>query len=353
MLVAGIAAGVVTWAAPASAGPAVITASRVEAYSAPSPEASVVSELGQGAPVCVLDETNHSGSLLHRVGWLAIRLPGGVGYVPAEAVNLAAPAPEVADCGGSAAAPEGPTAAPEAQPPVQGPAAVPRPGGPPAVVFPGAPATRPGEPPAVVDRSALLPGGFLPLRPARFVLGIGSGMEWLDKQAAGTNQIGDSGITLNGVVGLTLWDIVTASATFSFASPSDRDSFTEEVVPVTGGGGPQTADSTLLVASYSIAIGLRTPFWAIGRLDNGWATGSLFAQYGSAGVSGSREISNCSDCRKDDLDLSGGTFWRVGVDLLVPAHKPMTAWGVTVSYERFTPGAGLSDELRIGFSWWL
>ena len=52
-----------------------ITASRVEAYAAPSPEASVVSELGQGAPVCVLDRTNYAGSLLHRVGWLAIRRP--------------------------------------------------------------------------------------------------------------------------------------------------------------------------------------------------------------------------------------------------------------------------------------
>lgn len=347
------------WAGLASAGPAVITASRVEAYSAPSREASVVSELGEGAPICVLDQTNYSGSLLHQAGWLAIRLPGGVGYVPVEMVDLAAPAPEVADCGGSNAAPDAPTAAPGAQPPAQGPppvqrrARVPPPGGPPLVAFPGAPAARPSEPPAVVDRSALLPGGFLPLRPARFVLGFGSGMEWLDKQAAAANQIGDSGITFNGTLGLTLWDIVTTSATFSLAFPSDLGSFTEEVVNEMGGGDPQTADSTLRVASYSIAIGLRTPFWAFGRVENGWAAGSLFAQYGTAGVSGSRTISDCSDCRKDDLSLPGGTFWRVGLDLFLPARKPTVSYGLTASYERYAAGAGLSDEFRIGFSYWL
>src|ERR1044071_3267402 len=93
MLFAGIAAGVLAWAGSAAAGPAVIAASRVEAFSAPSQQSSVVSELGQGAPVCVLDRTNYPGVLLHRQGWLAIRLPGGVGYVPVETVDLAAPAP--------------------------------------------------------------------------------------------------------------------------------------------------------------------------------------------------------------------------------------------------------------------
>jgi len=346
MLVAGIAAGVVAWAGSASAGPAVITASHVEAFSAPSREAGVMSELGQGAPVCVLDPTNHAGMLLRRVGWLAIRLPGGVGYVPVETVDLAAPAPEVVDCGG-------PTAAPGAQPPAQGPAPVPRPGRPPIVAFPGSPDAPPGQRAAAVDRPALLPGGFLPLRPARFVLGMGSGMEWLDKRAAATNQIGDSGITLNGTLGLILYDIVTASATFSVAFPSDNNSFTQEVVPEMGGGDPQSADSTLTVASYSIAIGLRTPFWALGRVENGWVAGSLFAQYGSAGVGGTRTISNCTDCRKDDIHIPGGTFWRVGFDLILPTRKPTASYGLTASYERYAAGAGLSDELRMGFSYWL
>lgn len=348
-IAAGIAAGIVAWAGSAWAGPAVITASRVEALSAPSPEASVVSEFGQGAPICVLDKTNYSGLLLHRAGWLAIRLSSGVGYVPAQAVDLTAPAPEVTDCGGSTAAPDAPTAAPGAPPPVQAPAAVPHPDDEPVVWFPHAPAA----PAQGVDPPALLPGGFLPLRPARVVFGIGSGMEWLDKQAAAANQIGDSGPTFNGTFGLTLFDVIVTSATFSLTFPGDNGSFSETVVPVMGGGSPESADSSLTLASYSVAIGLRTPFWSLGRVANGWAAGSLFAQYGSAGISGMRSISNCTDCRKEDIHIPGGTFWRVGLDLLLPTRKPAQSWGLTASYEHYEAGAGLTDELRVGFSYWL
>jgi hypothetical protein len=104
--------------------------------------------------------------------------------------------------------------------------------------------------------------------------------------------------------------------------------------------------------SYSIAIGLRTPFWALGSMASGWAAGSLFAQYGSTGVGGTRTISNCSDCRKDDLHLASGTFWRVGFDLLLPTRKPTESYGLTASHEQYMAGAGLSDEVRIGFSYW-
>jgi hypothetical protein len=41
------------------------------------------------------------------------------------------------------------------------------------------------------------------------------------------------------------------------------------------------------------------------------------------------------------------------VDLLVPSHKPGAAYGVTVSYQRYGAGSGLTDEVRIGFSCWL
>ncbi len=349
MLVAGVAAGLVAWAGSASAGPAVIAGSRVEAYSAPSREASVVTELGQGAPVCVLDQSNYSGVLLHRVGWLAIRLPGGVGYVPIETVDLAAPAPEVTDCGGSSAAPGAQPPAPEL-----------RPGGPPIAAFPRQPAALPGgpaaptsEPAAVGDRPALLPGGFLPLRPARFLLSFGSGEQWLDKQWAAANQIGDSGLTLNGTLGLTLYDIVMISAAFAVAFPSDNGMFSEEVVPVMGGGGPQSLDSSLKLGSYSIAVGLRTPFWALGAVEHGWAAGALFAQIGTAGVSGTRTISDCTDCREDNLVIPGGTFWRVGLDLFLPGRKPTAGYGLTVAYDQYMAGAGLSNELHIGLSFWL
>jgi hypothetical protein len=353
MLVAGVAAGVVAWAGSASAGPAVITAARVEALSAPSREASVVSELGQGAPVCVLDRSNYPGVVLDRAGWLAIRLPGGVGYVPVETVDLAAPAPEVANCGGSGES----TAAPA----VQAPAPVLQPGAAPIAAFPrqsGAapiaafPRTSASEPAPAVDRPALLPGRFLPLRPARLLLGIGSGMQWLDSPTAAANKIGDSGVTFNGTLGFTLYDIVMVSTTGSFVHLTDGAAFSEDVVNEMGGGDPHSAGSGLVVGSYSIAVGLRTPFWAIGAVENGWAAGSLFVQYGAAGVSGARAISDCVDCRVDEITLSGGAFWRLGVDLFLPLRKPPAGYGLTVSYDHYDPGAGLRDELRIGFSYW-
>lgn len=350
MLVVGVAAGLVAWAGSASAGPAVIAAARVEALSAPSREASVVSELGQGAPVCVLDRSNYSGVLLDRAGWLAIRLPGGVGYVPVETVDLAEPAPEVADCGGTTAAPGAQDPPPALRPgaPI---AAFPRQSG--AAPIAAFPRTGAGEPAPASARSALLPGGFVPLRQARLVLSLGSGVQWLDRSTAAANRIGDAGPTLSGSLGFTLYDIVMVSTAFAFAHLPDGASFSEDVVPVMGGGSPHSEDSNLMVASYSIAAGLRTPFWAIGAVENGWVAGALFAQYGSAGVSSRRAIADCVDCAADLLAIPGGTFWRFGVDLFVPSRKPGRGWGLTVSYDRYDPGAGLSDELRIGLSLWL
>jgi hypothetical protein len=344
-------AGVVAWAGPAAAGPAVIAAAHVEAYAAPSQEASVMSELGQGAPVCVLDRNNYTGTLLDRTGWLAIRLPGGVGYVPAENIDLTAPAPEVANCDGSVAAPPGP-------------APVLPPGAAPVAAFPDRSDTTPiaafprtgtSEPAPALDRPALLPGGFVPLRPVRLVLDIGSGMQWLDKRAAAANHVSDSGVTLNSTVGFTLHDIVTLSAAFSLFFLKDDDSFSEEVMPLMGGGTPHTESSSLVVGSYSVAAGLRTPFWALGALKHGWAAGSLFAQLGTAGVSGNREIANCVDCRLDHIAIAGGTFWRVGVDLFLPLRGPSagSGYGLTASYEHYLAGAGLGGELRIGLSYWL
>jgi hypothetical protein len=356
-LIAGIAAAVLTWAGSASAGPAAIAASRVEAFSAPSRQSSVVSELGQGAPVCVLDQTNYPGVLLHRQGWLAIRLPGGVGYVPVETIDLAAPAPEVPDCSGSSIAP-GTQAVTQAQPQTQSAAPVLPPGSEPIAAFSRRQAADPSEPPAavapaVVDRTALLPGRFLPIRQARALFGLGTGLAHLDPQTAASNQIGDSGITLNGTFGLTVFDIVMLSATFSVPFVSDKAPFSQDVVLQNGGGDSHSADSNLHVVTGSVAIGLRTPFWAIAPTDHGWATGAVFAQYGIAGIDGGRSISDCVDCRDDHLQFPGGTFWRVGVDLSLPGAKPDRYYGLTVTYESYMAGAGLTDEVRVGFSYWL
>jgi hypothetical protein len=340
----------VGWLGSASAGPGVIVASRVEAFTAPSSEADVASQLGHGAPVCILDESNYPGILLHRVGWLAIRLPGGVGYVRAEAVDLTVPVPDVAQCGTSAGSQtqgergQAPAGDPEPPPRVLTVAIPLQP--------PAASSHEPAESPPV-DRSALLAGRFLPLRPARLLFSLGIGGASLDKQAAAAGQIDDSAVTINGSLALTLYDVFMISGAFAAGGPSDHAPFTQTVVPEMGGGDPQSADSSVTVASYSIAAGLRTPFLALGAVDHGWVGGALFAEYGRAAISGSRSISDCVDCRSDQLNMSGGTFWHVGVDLLVPTRRPTFFYGVTALYQRYEAGAAFTSEFRLAFSCWL
>lgn len=338
-----VLAGLVSWTRLAWAGPGVIVEDRVEAFAAPSREASVAASLGRGAQVCVLDAANYTGVVMHRPSWLAIRLPGGVAYVPIEAVDLSAPAPDVRDCGASMAAAGAPaqSAAPgsaSSSPIARMSTVPPRP----------APATQP----VPVARPALLRGGFVPPHPARFMLGLGTGMAWLDKDAAAMSEFDDSSLTLNGMAGLMIWDIVSISGAFSLAFPSDHASFTQVVVDKPGSGDPYSASSSLSLLSYSIAVGLRTPFWALGATRSGWVATALFAEYGGAGVTATRTISNCEDCRVDKLNVNGGTFWRVGVDLLVP-RKPTSAYGLTISYQRYAAGTGFHDEVRFGFSCWL
>jgi len=71
------------WGSSASAGPGVIVASRANVLEAPSEAARVVFVIGHGAAVCVLDESDYTGVVHHRPGWLALRIrgSGGVGYV--------------------------------------------------------------------------------------------------------------------------------------------------------------------------------------------------------------------------------------------------------------------------------
>jgi len=344
-----VLAGLAAWAGPAWAGPGVIVAARVEAFAAPSREASVAAELGRGAQVCVLDRTNHDGVLIQRLGWLAIRLPGGVGYVPVETIDVAAPAPEVQDCGAAASEPADP-AAPRGQAP-----AFEAPRRPRALQAAAASQRTPASAsdPAPIARPPLVAGRFVPLHPTGFLLNVGAGEASLDRQTAAQHRIGDSGPTFNGALAFTIWDVVMLSTAFSLAFPSDDGSFTQVVVPEKGPGDPHAAESSLTVHSVSVAAGLRTPYLALGATNNGWVATALFAEYGTANIGGGRSISNCVDCRSDDLEMPGGTFWRAGVDLVVPGRSPTFSWGLTVSYVSYAAGAGFNDEVRLGFScWW-
>ena len=71
-------------------------------------------------------------------------------------------------------------------------------------------------------------------RPARFVFGMGSGAVWVNPQSAAQHHIDTTGISLNGMLGLTIRDMFMASFSFSIASPSDHASFSETVVPCPG-----------------------------------------------------------------------------------------------------------------------
>jgi len=116
---AAVLAAFALWVSSASAGPGVVVASRVDVFEAPSEAASMVSEIGHGGAVCVLDESNYAGIVHHRLGWLAIRIPGrgGVGYVRIEAIGpVASPQTPDPTCGGSATASVMPPAAPVTAP---------------------------------------------------------------------------------------------------------------------------------------------------------------------------------------------------------------------------------------------
>jgi hypothetical protein len=332
------------WVSSASAGPGVIVTSRADVLEAPSEAARVVVVIGHGAAVCVLDESNYAGVVHHRPGWLALRVhgSGGVGYVRTEAIGPAATSSTAAtSCGESASA---------------------------SVMPPTAPATAPvapiqrleaSEPSPVQARSPVMAGRFLPLHPARLMFGMGSGAAWLNEQSAAQQQIDSSGPTVHLSGALTIYDIFSISASGGAAFPSDHASFSQQVVPEQGSGDPTTASSGLEVARYSIAVGLRTPFLALFPTKKGWFAGALYADYGTAAISGSRSISDCIDCRSEHFDFPGGTFWRVGLDLAAPSSSPKAVrgdfygYGFTAAYQRYLAGAGLIKEVQVGLTIWL
>lgn len=340
-----------SWGSSASAGrgvivasgPGVIVAPRAEVLEAPSEGARVVSAVGQGAAVCVLDESSDAGVVRHRSGWLAIRVPGsgGVGYVRVDDIGPA-PASQIAD----------PTCGEAVTEPVMLPPAP--------VAAPMAPIHRwqASEPSPEEARSPVRAGRFLPLHPARIMLGLGAGAASLREQSAAQNHIESSGPLFNLMAGLTIYDIFAISFAGGVAVPSDNASFSEQVVPEQGGGDPTTADSHVAVARLSMAVGLRTPFLALIPIGKGWLAGALSADYGTAWIGGSRSIADCVDCRVESLDFPGGTFWRVGLDLAALSVSTklgpggIRGCGVTAAYQRYETGAGLTHEIQVGLTAW-
>ena len=341
----------VAWGSVASAAPGVIVAAQVEAHRAPAEDADVVSALGHGATVCLVDEASEPGAAKPAPGWLAIHLPGagGVAYVPAEAVDLTA----------AAASAEHPCGEPASAPGDAGSSA-------PAAATPAAPALRQGlvrpsiqlssraavrpyvpDAPAPPPPPPVAPWTFLPLQPARLALGFGTGSAGIQGASATQHHFGNSGITFRASIGLTLFDVVSMSASAGAVFPSDNASFSEDVMPLSGGGDVSSASSHLEIHVLSAAIGLRTPYLALVPTETGAVAGGAFVDYGSSSIHGVRTISNCSDCRSDSLDMPSGTFWRAGVDVLIPSHKRWAAYTISLAYQAYQAGAGLTDEVRL------
>jgi hypothetical protein len=220
--------------------------------------------------------------------------------------------------------------------------------------FRGDAADQPYAPRSASPRGAtsLLPGGFTPLHPARFTFGLDLGAAWVKDQAATQQKIGTVGPLIDMSAGLLIFDVFMISGSFGFTTPSDNDMFSQVVVPQNGGD-QTTADSSITVMRYSLALGARTPFWALGSTDKGWVAAALFANFGWAGINARRSISNCMGCRVDDLVLSGGSFWRVGVDLALPSRSPAVAWGFSASWQSYLGDASLSQEFVLGLDCWL
>ena len=316
MRVAVLLVSCVIWVPLASAAPGVIAVPRVEVYLAPSEVANVDSALVSGDPICVIDKQDDVSG--EHPGWLAIRRPGGIGYVRSEAVDLAVTSPAAAQrCKD---------------------------------------AIREAERPSSPGHTMAVAGMFLPRHRVRISLGLGGGATWLREQIAARHHIGSVGATFNGTVGLTIYDLVTISGLAGSTFPHDNASFMEDVVPL-GGGDPSTEKSLLEVQSYSITAGLRTPFLVLRTRANGVFAGALFADAGWSYVHGIRTIEHCVNCRKEDLDLASGNFWRAGLDLesdtSPPGARIMASWGLSVAYQRYSADAGLTQELGIRFTIWL
>lgn len=299
----------VLWARGALARPGVVTEASLQVREAPSDISRVIAVHHGGDPVCVLDDRRGTGS----PEWLAIRDGGdGFGYVHRDAVDLSPPPSATEFCHDVDAA---------------GPVAI------------------------------AAGGTFLPLRPVRFALGFGSGAAWIRDASATQHHLGSIGPTFNATFGFSIEDIVSISGSGGATFPADNATFEQDVVSL-GGTDPTTETSHLEVQSYSVAAGLRTPFYVLWPTATGVVTGNAFADGGWAYIHGVRTIEHCIGCRTDNLDMGSGMFWRVGFEIArrntVPTPRVAASYGLSVAYQSFLDDtAGLTRELRIGLIVWL
>jgi len=308
--------------------------------------------------------------LLVRVGeeWSSVRaaLPGRFPGLDVDAVAVPAMVRGAAFAGGPITSPPAPLSLREPfldagaiRPPGEGeapstadsPPVVPPPS-PPPIRGVSSTAAAP-KPLSTQQRPAASPGSFhfLSLDPVRFIFGLSSGASWLRPSSADPQGIGRVGPNFYVDVGLTFCDVASVSASFGAMFPSDRGSFTQTVV---GDGAPFSASSTLQITNYSFALGPRTPLLVLSPDANSVWAAALFADYGWSRIAGNRNIESCVDCRKEDFDLPGGNFMRIGANIgKVAVSAPRPGLVLTIAYQRYLSGAAMAQELRAGFSFWL
>lgn len=190
-------------------------------------------------------------------------------------------------------------------------------------------------------------GHFLPLEPTRVSLSMGFGGMSIKHQVAANQQAASSGFELGSRLALQFFDVLSIGVSFGVGGSPDRGSFAQDVV--SGDDGDETsASSGMWIMRYGVDVSARTPFWAIGPMQDGWFAGALFAGVGIAGISGGRDTADCPDC----LPLSGGTFWRVGADFTSPQENGQR-WGFTAEYQSYLGDASLDGEFLVSLGrWW-
>lgn len=82
-----------------------------------------------------------------------------------------------------------------------------------------------------------------------------------------------------------------------------------------------------------------------------------FGDVGWTYLHGTRSISNCTDCRTDELDLQSGGFWRAGLELTLHARRAAgrvpVSYGLHVACQGYDANAGLDHEIQVGFTAWM
>jgi hypothetical protein len=346
-----IGVAILSWSAAALAGSGAVAVPEARALAAPIERgARVVGTLRAGVQVCVVETPNPSDPEPGepRQWWMVQLSKSLFGFVRASDIQLVTPPnASLNRCDANGIAPSPAAVASTTR-------AVPDGGA--AVAAPGLAADAASDRHSFTRRAppeGLRAGGFLPLDPFRMTLGLMSGAGWLNRSAADQHHIGDVGPTFYVTIGMAFFDVIGVTSSFGAAFPADHASFQQDVMPLLGGS-VTSASSSLQVTNYSIAVGPRTPPFVLVPADDNraWVI-ALFADYGTSAIHGDRYIENCGDCRTEDLDLPGGTFWRVGADIGVVRMVPIDpGFLMTVSYQRYFANAGFTQELRVGFTLW-